>query len=59
MVYKWFILAAIYLVLVHIVAKYIGEKRKIGYGKTILWSILFSPLIGLIIALTSARIEKT
>ncbi|MBN2481807.1 MAG: hypothetical protein JXB19_08710 [Bacteroidales bacterium] len=58
MTYKWIVLAAVYIVLTHMVAEYIGRKRKIGYGKTVLWSILLSPVIGIIIALTSPRIEN-
>ena len=30
----------------------IGDKRKIGFGWTLFWSLVLSPLIGLIIALT-------
>jgi hypothetical protein len=30
----------------------IGDKRKIGFGWTLFWSLLFSPLVGLIIAFT-------
>ena len=41
----------------HLVAKYVGEKRQIGYGRTIMWSLLLSPVVGLCIALCSAKIE--
>ncbi len=47
--YIWIILIALYIVLTHLIAQYIGRKRKIGYGKSIFWSVLLSPLIGLII----------
>jgi len=48
--YIWLVLIAIDIVLIHLVAHYVGKKRRIGYGKTVFWSVLFSPLIGLIIA---------
>jgi len=47
--YSWIILIALYIVLTHLIAQYIGRKRKIGYGKSVFWSVLLSPLIGLII----------
>jgi Na+-driven multidrug efflux pump len=56
--YKWILIIAIYIVMTHLIAQYIGTKRKIGYGKSILWSILFSPIIGLIITLLSKPIDK-
>lgn len=31
----------------------VGKDRKIGYGMTVLWCVLLSPIIGLIIALLS------
>lgn len=49
----------LYIILTHLIAQYIGTKRKIGYGQSILWSIVFSPVIGLIITLLSKPIEKT
>jgi Na+-driven multidrug efflux pump len=47
--------AIIYMVLTHIIAQYIGTKRKIGYGKSVFWSILFTPVIGLIVTLLSEK----
>jgi len=47
----------LYFALTHLIAQYIGTKRKIGYGKSVLWSILFSPIIGLIITLLSKPVE--
>jgi len=38
-----------------IVAGYVGSKRKIGFFLAFLWSILLSPLIGLIIAFASDK----
>ena len=54
----WILLIVIYIALTHIIAQYIGTKRKIGYGKSILFSVLFSPIIGLIVTLASKKIEK-
>jgi hypothetical protein len=47
--------AIVYVVLTHVIAQYIGTKRKIGYGKSVFWSILFSPVIGLVITLLSEK----
>lgn len=54
--YMWIIISAIYFILTHLVAKYIGEKREIGYGKSVFWSILLSPLIGFIITKMSKKL---
>jgi Na+-driven multidrug efflux pump len=48
----------VYIALTHLIAQYIGTKRKIGYGQSVLWSIVFSPIIGLIITLLSKPLEK-
>ncbi|GAI78338.1 unnamed protein product [marine sediment metagenome] len=57
--YIWILIIVLYIVLTHLVAKYIGAKRKIGYGKTVFWSLLFSPIIiALIIAKFSPLNEK-
>jgi hypothetical protein len=45
----------IYVFLTHIIAQYIGTKRKIGYGKSVYWSILFTPVIGLVVTLLSGK----
>lgn len=47
----------LFILLTHLVAKYVGEKRYIGYGKTVLLCLLFSPVIGLLVALCSSRTE--
>ncbi|MDH4091532.1 MAG: hypothetical protein OEV74_18580 [Cyclobacteriaceae bacterium] len=47
----------LYIALTHLIAQYIGSKRSIGYGRSILWSILFSPIIGLIITLSSKPVD--
>ena len=49
------LVAIVYVVLTHIIAQYIGTKRKIGYGKSVFWSILFTPVIGLVITLLSEK----
>jgi Na+-driven multidrug efflux pump len=49
---------ALYFVLSHLIAQYIGTKRRLGYGQSILWSILFSPVIGLIVTLLSKKVEE-
>jgi len=54
----WIIIIMLYLVFTHLIAQYIGTKRKIGYGKSILWSILLSPITGFIITSSSKRIDK-
>ncbi len=39
----------------HVVAEQIGRKRRIGYGKSVFWSILFSPIIGFFITVASPK----
>jgi uncharacterized protein YqgC (DUF456 family) len=56
--YIWIIVIVLYVIFAHLIAQEIGTKRKIGYGKSVLWSILFSPIIGLLITLASNPIEK-
>jgi len=57
MEYIWIALIVVYIVLTHLIAKHIGAKREIGYGKSVFWSILFSPIIGLIITKMSKSID--
>ena len=56
--YIWIIVIVLYVIFAHLIAQNFGTKRKIGYGKSILWSILLSPIIGLLITLSSKPIEK-
>jgi Na+-driven multidrug efflux pump len=56
--YIWIIIIALYIVLTHLIAKYIGAKRKIGYGNSVFWSILGSPISGFIITILSKRTAK-
>lgn len=51
----WIIIIAIYIVLTHLIAKYIGAKREIGYGMSVFWSILFSPILGFFITILSKQ----
>lgn len=51
--YTWIATFVLYIVLTHLTAQYIGTKRKIGYGKSVFWSILLSPIIGFIVTLMS------
>jgi Na+-driven multidrug efflux pump len=52
------IIFVLYIVLTHLIAKYIGEKRKIGYGQSVFWSILLSPIIGFVITIMSKLTDK-
>lgn len=56
--YIWIIIIALYIVLTHLVAQYIGAKREIGYGRSVFWSILLSPIIGFIITILSKQTAK-
>jgi len=56
--YILIIIIALYIVLTHLVAKYIGEKREIGYGKSVFWSILLSPIVGFVITKMSKLTDK-
>lgn len=57
MEYIWIAIIVVYIVLTHLIAKHIGAKREIGYGESVFWSILFSPIIGLIITIMSKPID--
>jgi len=41
-------LLPLYIAAAHLIAKYIGAKRKIGYWRAFFLSLLFSPAFGLI-----------
>jgi len=43
--YIWILIIVLYIVLTHLVAKHLGEKRKIGYGRTVFWSLMITPII--------------
>ena len=55
--YIWSAVIVVYIVLTHLIAKHIGAKREIGYGKSVFWSILLTPIIGLIITKMSKKID--
>jgi len=57
MEYIWIAIIVVYIVLTHLIAKHIGAKREIGYGRSVFWSILFSPIIGIIITKMSKPID--
>jgi len=56
--YIWIIIIALYFLLTHLVGKYFGAKREIGYRNSVFWSILSTPIIGLIITLFSEKTAK-
>jgi len=43
--------------LTHLVAEKIGSYRKVGYGKTVLWSLMLTPIIAFFIAISSPKIN--
>jgi hypothetical protein len=51
------VIIAIFIITTHLIAEHIGKKRKIGYNQSVFWSILFSPIVGLIVTLFSKRID--
>ena len=53
----WIISTALYFMFTYLIAKYIGSERHIGYTKSIYWSILLSPIIGLFISLSSPKLK--
>ena len=57
MEYSWIAIIVIYIVLTHLIAKNIGEKREIGYGKSVLWSMVLTPMIGFFITKMSKQID--
>ena len=57
MEYIWIAIIVVYIVLTHLIANHIGAKRKIGYGKSVFWSLAFTPIIGLIITKMSNPID--
>ena len=49
--------AIVYFILTHFIAEYIGKNRAIGYGGTVFWCILLTPIIGIFIVLMSRKIK--
>ena len=56
--YIWIAMILVYIILTHLIAQYIGAKREIGYGKSVFWSILLSPIVGFIITKMSKLTDK-
>jgi uncharacterized protein YqgC (DUF456 family) len=54
----WIIVAVVDLICAQLIGQYIGKKRKIGYGKSVFWSVVFGPIIGLLIILSSKRLPQ-
>jgi hypothetical protein len=52
------IIGVLEIVTIHSIAQYIGTKRKIGYGKSVFWSIVLTPIIELIITLSSKKNDE-
>jgi uncharacterized membrane protein YhaH (DUF805 family) len=57
MEYTWIVVIVVYIILTHLIAKHIGAKREIGYGKSVFWSMVLTPIIGLIITKMSNQID--
>jgi len=57
MEYIWIAITVVYILLTHLIAKHIGAKREIGYGKSVFWSMVLTPIIGLIISKMSQQID--
>jgi len=47
----------VYIILTHYIAEYIGKNRTIGYGRSVFWCILLTPVIGIFIVLMSRKIK--
>ena len=57
MEYIWIAITVVYILLTHLIAKHMGAKREIGYGKSVFWSMVLTPIIGLIITKMSKQID--
>jgi hypothetical protein len=51
-------LVIVFLIATHLIAEQLGEKRRIGYDKSFIYSFLFSPVVGLIVTLLSKKIHQ-
>lgn len=47
--YTWIVTVILFFALTHLVAEKVGKKREIGYGKTVLWSLLLTPIIAFLL----------
>ncbi len=57
MTYDWIIGVIVYLFATQFIAKTIGTHRQIGYQKSVYWCIVLTPVIGLIVTLSSPKIK--
>ena len=55
--YAWIVTVILFFALTHLVAEKIGDRREIGYGKTVLWSLMLTPIIAFFIAISSPKIN--
>lgn len=58
MKYDWITGVYIYLHATASVAQAFGAHREIGYRKSVYWCIVLTPIIGLIVTLSSPKIKK-
>lgn len=58
MKYDWITGVLIYLHATALVAQAFGTPREIGYRKSVYWCIVLTPIIGLIVTLSSPKIKK-
>jgi hypothetical protein len=56
--YVWIVTVILFFALTHLVADKIGKKRTIGYGQTVLWSLLLTPIIAFFIVKSSPKVNK-
>lgn len=40
-----------------LIAEYIGKYRKIGYRGSLIWSLMFTPIVGLLVSLISPKVS--
>jgi len=52
------VFGVVYIILTHFIAEYIGKNRAIGYGRSVFWCILLTPVIGIFIVLLSRKLEE-
>lgn len=58
MKYDWITGVLIYLHTTALLAQAFGAHREIGYRKSVYWCIVLTPIIGLIVTLSSPKIKK-
>ena len=58
MKYDWITGVLIYLHATALLAQAFGAHREIGYRKSVYWCIVLTPIIGLIVTLSSPKIKK-